>query len=50
VKKQKIVQEKLKLTKSGSDPNLKKRISSLDKTSFNKSQSSPYYNDRMVKE
>lgn len=50
IKKQKTVKENPKLTKSGSDPNLKKRISSLDKTLFNKSQSSPYYNEKIVKE
>lgn len=50
LKKPKVAYNKPKLVKSGSDPNLKQRISSLDKTNFNKSHSSPYYNDRVVKE
>ena len=36
-KKPKVPSKKLILVKSGSDPNLKQRISSLDKTNFNKS-------------
>ena len=37
-----------KLHKSGSDSQLKNRTRSLDKSDLNKSQNSPYYNEKFA--